>query len=127
MALSRGWMTIDAFAMMGSPGGEVQDVEQLGVPGNNVWVGEAPWDPVVNTAFFGVDPGSPSFGAKRMSVSGSADPITGALLTASIGHDWYLEPGTESLRNLSLIGIAKGEFVTDGSDDDQLKTLSLLG
>lgn len=127
MALSRGWMSVDAFAMMGSPGGEVKDVAELGVPDDNVWVGEAPWDPVVNTAFFGVDPGSPSFGAKRMNVSGSADPITGAFLTASIGHDWYLEPGTESLRNLSLIGIAKGEFVTDGSDDDQLKTPSLLG
>lgn len=127
MALSRGWMSVDAFAMIGSPGGEVKDAAELGVPGDNVWVGEAPWDPVVNTAFFGVDPGSPSFGAKRMNVSGSSDPITGAFLTASVGHDWYLEPGTESLRNLSLIGIAKGEFVTDGSDDDQLKTLSLLG
>lgn len=126
MALSRGWMSLDAFAMIGSPGGEVQDVAQLGVADDNVWVGEAPWDPIVNTAFFGVDPGSAAFGARRMNVSGSADPITGAILTASVGHDWYLEPGTESLRNLSLIGIDRGEFVTDGSDDDQLKTLSLL-
>ncbi|MET0590424.1 MAG: alpha/beta hydrolase [Naasia sp.] len=126
MALSRGWMSVDAFAMIGSPGGEVQDVAQLGVTDDNVWVGEAPWDPIVNTAFFGVDPGSAAFGAHRMNVSGSSDPITGAILTASVGHDWYLEPGTESLRNLSLIGIDRGEFVTDGSEDDELKTLALL-
>ncbi|MFD1715918.1 alpha/beta hydrolase [Amnibacterium flavum] len=126
LALSRGTMTIDALAMIGSPGGDVSNVSQLGIAGDKVWVGEAPWDPIVNTAFFGVDPSAPSFGAHRMNVSGSSDPVTGAVLTASVGHDWYLEPGTESLRNLALIGIDRGEFVTDGSDDDQLKTLALL-
>jgi hypothetical protein len=126
LALRRGWMSVDALAMMGSPGGEVSEVSQLAVPSDHVWVGEATWDPFVNSAFFGIDPSSPSFGAKRMSVSGSADPVTGAALTASVGHDWYLEPGTESLRNLSLIGIDRGDFVTDGTPDDQLKTLAML-
>ncbi|BDI21945.1 alpha/beta hydrolase [Herbiconiux sp. L3-i23] len=125
-ALSRGWMSIDALAMMGSPGGDVSDVSGLAVPDDRVWVGEAPWDPFVNSAFFGIDPSAPSFGAKRMSVSGAADPVTGAALSASVGHDWYLEPGTESLRNLSLIGIDRGDFVTEGTSDDQLKTLALL-
>lgn len=125
-ALSRGWMTVDALAMMGSPGGDVTDVAGLAVPDDHVWVGEAPWDPFVNSAFFGIDPSAPSFGAKRMSVAGSADPVTGVALSASVGHDFYLEPGTESLRNLSLIGIDRGEFVTEGTSDDQLKTLALL-
>ena len=81
-----------------------------------VWVGEAAWDPVVHTAFFGVDPGSDEFGARTMSVAGGVDPETGEILTASVGHDWYLEPGTESLRNLSLIGIDRGDLVTDGTE-----------
>ncbi|WP_210480883.1 alpha/beta hydrolase [Naasia sp. SYSU D00948] len=117
LALDSGDMSVDALAMMGSPGGVAETVADLGVPEGRVWVGEAAWDPVVHTAFFGVDPGSPEFGARRMSVAGSVDPVTGEVLTASVGHDWYLEPGTESLRNLSLIGIDEGQYVTDGSAD----------
>ncbi|WP_210506212.1 alpha/beta hydrolase [Naasia sp. SYSU D00057] len=125
LALDRGDMSVDALAMIGSPGGVADSADELAVPEGRVWVGEAAWDPVVDTAFFGVDPGSPEFGAKPMSVSGSVDPMTGALLTASVGHDWYLEPGTESLRNLSLIGIDRGDWVTDGSSGDSQKTLAL--
>jgi hypothetical protein len=125
LALDRGDMSIDALAMIGSPGGPAASAADLKVSAGNVWVGEAAWDPVVNTAFFGTDPGSPRFGAKTMSVAGSLDPVTGAQLTASVGHDWYLEPGTESLRNLSLIGIDRGDWVTDGSGDDSRKTLAL--
>ncbi|BDZ46407.1 alpha/beta hydrolase [Naasia aerilata] len=125
LALDRGDMSIDALAMMGSPGGVAENVRELAVKAGHVWVGAAEWDPVVHTAFFGTDPGSPDFGAKTMSVAGSVDPVTGAVLTASVGHDWYLEPGTESLRNLSLIGIDRGDYVTDGSTDDLKKTLAL--
>lgn len=125
LALSRGWMSVDALAMMGSPGGEVDSVSDLAVPDEKVWVGEASWDPIVNSAFFGIDPSDPAFGAKRMNVSGVADPMTGDDLTPSYGHDWYLEPGTESLRNLALIGIDRGNLVTDGGADDELKTLPL--
>ena len=126
LALQRDTMSIDALAMVGSPGGVANNVSELAVPEGHVWVGEAAWDPVVNTAFFGVDPGSPEFGANPMEVSGTTDPVTGSPLTPSVGHDWYLEPGTESLRNLSLIGIDEGRFVTDGSTSDAAKTLALL-
>ena len=126
LALQRKTMSIDALAMVGSPGGVADNVDQLAVPPGHVWVGEAAWDPVVNTGFFGVDPGSPEFGANPMEVSGATDPVTGSELTPSVGHDWYLEPGTESLRNLSLIGIDEGRFVTDGSAADAAKTLALL-
>ncbi|MCU1437721.1 MAG: hypothetical protein JWP66_808 [Naasia sp.] len=125
LALSRGDMELDALAMMGSPGGSADSVDDLAVPKRRVWVGEAAWDPVVQTAFFGVDPGSEDFGARTMSVAGAVDPLTGVALTASVGHDWYLEPGTESLRNLSLIGIDRGDWVTEGGADDAGKTLAL--
>jgi pimeloyl-ACP methyl ester carboxylesterase len=125
LALDHGGMSVDALAMIGSPGGVADRADSLAVPAGHVWVGEAAWDPVVHTAFFGVDPGSREFGAKTMSVSGAVDPVTGAVLTASVGHDWYLEPGTESLRNLSLIGIDRGDWVTDGTADDSQKTLAL--
>lgn len=125
LALSRGDMRLDALAMMGSPGGSASSVRDLAVPAGKVWVGEAAWDPVVQTAFFGVDPGSEAFGARTMSVAGGVDPLTGVALTASVGHDWYLEPGTESLRNLSLIGIDRGDWVTEGVAADAGKTLAL--
>ena len=41
-----------------------------------MYVGEAAWDPVVNTAFYGSDPGAASYGAHPMSVDGGIDPIT---------------------------------------------------
>jgi hypothetical protein len=125
LALGRGDMSVDALAMIGSPGGAASRATDLAVPKGKVWVGEAAWDPVVHTGFFGTDPGSPAFGAKTMSVAGNTDPVTGAALSASVGHDWYLEPGTESLRNLSLIGIDRGTLVTDGSADDADKNLAM--
>ncbi len=127
LALQRQTMSIDALAMVGSPGGVADSASELAVPDGHVWVGEAAGDPVVDTAFFGVDPGSPEFGANPMEVTGALDPVTGQELSESVGHDWYLEPGTESLRNLSLIGIDEGRFVTDGTSADSTKTLALLG
>ena len=50
------------------------------------------------------------YAAAWSKLHGGVDPVTGAILTASVGHDWYLEPGTESLRNLSLIGIDRGDY-----------------
>ncbi|MFP3415843.1 alpha/beta hydrolase, partial [Bacillus sp. SIMBA_074] len=70
MALERHSVTVDALALMGSPGSTAQSVAGLSVTGGNVFVGEAPLDPVVDSAFFGSDPGSPSYGAKKMGVSG---------------------------------------------------------
>ena len=53
----------------------------------NVWVGEAAWDPVPNSSFFGSDPGSPEYGAKRLGVDGGTDVITDRRLTGSVGHN----------------------------------------
>lgn len=117
--------TVDALAMIGSPGAPASSVDDLNVRGE-VFVGEAAWDPIPNSAFFGSDPGSAEFGARVMSVAGTVDVITNRVLAASIGHNEYWSPGTESMRNLALIGIDKGELVTDGSQRDAGRTLALV-
>ena len=117
--------SVDALVMMGSPGAPASTVDDLNVRGD-VFVGEAAWDPIPNSSFFGSDPGAPEFGARVMSVAGTVDVITNRVLAASIGHNAYFSPGTESMRNLALIGIDKGELVTDGSHNDAGRVLAVL-
>jgi hypothetical protein len=126
MALTEDSFEIDALAMVGSPGSDAQSVDELHVRGGNVWVGEAAWDPVPNSSFFGSDPGSPSYGAKRIGVDGGTDVITREPLAGSIGHNEYFGAGSQSMRNLALIAIDRGEFVSDGTAADAGKTLDLL-
>ncbi len=125
MALTEKDFTVDALALIGSPGSPAQSVDELHVRGGNVFVGEAGWDPITNTSFFGSDPGAASYGAKAMSVSGSKDVITNKKLEPSSGHNEYFALGTESLRNLALIAIDQGALVTDGTARDQARTLAL--
>lgn len=115
LALERHTVTVDALALMGSPGSDAQSVSQLSVRGGNVFVGQADLDPVVHSAFFGSDPGSASYGAKRMDVGGAVDPVTGRTLAGSSGHNEYFTAGTECMRNLAMIGIDKGSLVISGS------------
>lgn len=117
--------TIDALAMMGSPGSPAQSIRDLNVRGD-VFVAEAAWDPIPNSSFFGSDPGAAGYGARVMSVAGAVDVITNRVLASSMGHNEYFSPGTESMRNLALIGIDKGALVTDGSQRDAGRTLALL-
>jgi hypothetical protein len=121
--LAKGGLHVDALALIGSPGSAVQTASALSVKNDNVFVGEAAWDPVVNSAFYGSDPGSGAFGAKKMSVAGGVDPITHRALTASAGHLGYFEPGSESMRNLALIGLNQGQLVTRGTTMDASRTL----
>jgi hypothetical protein len=121
--LANGGMHVDALALIGSPGSAAQSASELSVPRGNVFVGEAAWDPVVNSAFYGSDPGSGAFGANRMSVAGGVDPITHRALTASAGHLGYFEPGSEAMRNLALIGLGHGALVTQGTTMDASRTL----
>ncbi|MGN7800944.1 alpha/beta hydrolase [Leifsonia sp. 22587] len=114
MALERHSVSVDALALMGSPGSAAQSVAGLSVTGGNVFVGEAPLDPIVDSAFFGSDPGSPAYGAQRMGVDGATDPLTGASLSGSSGHNEYFTAGTECMRNLAMIGIDRGDLVLTG-------------
>ncbi|MEP6480167.1 MAG: alpha/beta hydrolase, partial [Rhodoglobus sp.] len=104
MALTEYDFQVDALAMVGSPGSAAQSVTDLHVKNGNVYVGEASWDPVPNSSFFGSDPGSASYGAKPMGVAGGLDIITHQVLLGSTGHNEYFSPGTESMRNMALIG-----------------------
>lgn len=100
-------------------------MNDLHVRNHNVYVGEAPFDPVPNSAWFGSDPAAPSYGAKKMAVGGGFDAITNEFLAPSFGHNDYFGVGTESMRNMALIGIDHGELVTTGSSSDNRKTLAL--
>jgi hypothetical protein len=111
MALNEYSFSVNALAVVGSPGSSVQSAKDLHVQNGNVFVGAAAWDPVPSSAWFGSDPASASYGAKAMGVSGQRDAITGKPLGASIGHNEYFDKGSESIRNLALIGIGRGDLV----------------
>ncbi len=114
MALTEYDFTVDALALVGSPGSPAKSAADLHVRDGNVYVGEAAWDPIPNSSYFGSDPGSTSYGAKVMGVGGGTDSITGATLLGSNGHNEYFSPGTESMRNFALISIGEGQFVSRG-------------
>lgn len=116
MALTDFGIQVDALAVIGSPGSAAQSASDLGVKGDNVFVGEADWDQVKDSAFFGSDPGSDSFGAHLFRVAGGVDPITGAPLLGSTGHDEYLVPGSESIRNIALVTLGRGYLVTSATE-----------
>ena len=124
-ALATGNFEVDSFAVVGSPGSSaVHSVDDLHVRGRNVFVGEASWDPVVGTGYFGSDPGAAAYGAHPMGVAGGTDLITSDELAASVGHNEYFAPHSESLRNMALIGIDRGSLVSDGSGLDVQRTLA---
>ena len=114
MALTEYDFQIDALALVGSPGSPAKSVDELHVRGGNVYVGEAAWDPIPNSAYFGSDPGARSYGAKPMGVGGGVDRLTLQALAASVGHNEYFSPGTESMRNFALISIGQGQYVSTG-------------
>lgn len=112
MALTENDFEVDALALVGSPGSTAKSVDELHVRDGNVYAGEAILDYVSNSAFFGSDPGDPAYGAKPMSVSGGVDAITHETLAAALMHNEYFGAGSESMRNMALIGIGKGQYVT---------------
>ena len=111
LALQRNDISVDALAVFGSPGAPAASVDQLHVADRNVWVGAAQWDPVPETGLFGSQPTSASFGAHRFGVDGIVDPVTGKQLGDAVSHNDYFTAGSESLRNLELIGIGRGDLV----------------
>lgn len=111
MALHEGAVDVDSLVIIGSPGSAAQSVDDIGMASEKVFVGEAAWDPVVNSAFFGSDPGAESFGATPMDVAGGEDPITGVELAPALGHLGYFDAGTEAMRNMALVGLDRGDLV----------------
>jgi len=117
LALQENDVTVDALAMVGSPGSPAENVGELKVRDGNVWVADAALDPVASTGVFGSQPLSAAYGAHHFGVDGAVDPMTGSALAASVGHVDYFTAGSESFRNMALIGIGQGRLVlsTDGS------------
>ncbi|GHD78539.1 hypothetical protein GCM10007394_06410 [Salinibacterium amurskyense] len=111
MALSEYDFEIDALAMVGSPGSPARSVDDLHVRGGNVFVGEAAWDPIPNSSYFGADPGTDAFGAKSLGVGGAFDVVMKQPLAGSVGHNDYFTPGTESMRNFALLCIGRSDLV----------------
>ncbi len=126
MALTEFDFTIDALAMVGSPGSPAKSADELHVEGGNVFVGEAAWDPIPNSSYFGSDPGAECYGATPLGVAGGVDVITHETLLASTGHNEYFSPGTESMRNFALIGIGRGEYVSGADARIVLKAAGVL-
>ncbi|WP_141629934.1 alpha/beta hydrolase [Salinibacterium sp. PAMC 21357] len=107
MALSEYDFEIDALALVGSPGSPAESVADLHVRDGNVFVGEAAWDPIPNSSYFGPDPGAASFGAKSLSVSGGVDIITGQPLAASVGHNEYFTPAAKQCETSRCCALAE--------------------
>jgi pimeloyl-ACP methyl ester carboxylesterase len=116
LALQAHAFSVDALAMVGAPGSPAQSVRQLSVPAQDVFVGQAVWDGVATSGFFGSDPAAPSYGATPLGTSGGVDPLTHLRLGPAVGHNGYFAPGCEAMRNLALVGIGRGGDVTAGTD-----------
>jgi pimeloyl-ACP methyl ester carboxylesterase len=116
LALQAHAFSVDALAMVGAPGSPAQSVRQLSVPAQDVFVGQAVWDGVATSGFFGSDPAAPSYGATPLGTSGGVDPLTHLRLGPAVGHNGYFAPGSEAMRNLALVGIGRGGDVTAGTD-----------
>jgi hypothetical protein len=117
LSLQDDQVSVDALAIVGSPGSPARTAGELNVTNGNVWVGAGSTDPVPQTGLFGSQPTSAAYGAHHFGVDGATDPLTGKSMSAVVGHDGYFVGGTESLRNMVLIGIGRGDLVLglDGS------------
>lgn len=104
-------VSVDALAIVGSPGSPARSANELKVTNGNVWVGAAETDPVPETGIFGSQPLSAAYGAHRFGVDGATDPMSRLALRGALGHNDYFVAGTESLRNMVLIGINRGDLV----------------
>lgn len=124
MALTEYNFEVDALIVVGSPGSAAQSADDLHVADGNVFVGEAAWDPVPNSAFFGSDPGSAEYGAHRLDVDAGIDPITSGKLSQSIGHNGYFTEGSASLRNIAVIGVGQSDLVTGTTEPAEVKFLA---
>lgn len=110
MALTSGKIRVDSFVVLGSPGSVVTRADKLAVTRGSVYAAAAALDPVAGSGVFGADPGSTLFGATLLNIGGGTDPYTEQHLSAVLTHNRYFTPGSQSMRNLALIGIGQGDL-----------------
>lgn len=105
----RDGLRVDNVAVLGSPGMGVAEAAGLHAAlGTRLFAARAPGDPVSYSENFGGDPSDPRFGATRIA--------TGSGPGAPVGHSDYLNPGTESTRNLARITMGDYDHVTVAQD-----------
>lgn len=109
LSLAEDDVSVDALAVVGSPGSPARSVDELHV--GSVWVGAADWDPIPASGVFGSQPASRSYGAHLFSVAAGSDPLSAASLGGAFTHNDYFAPGSMSLRNMTLIALGEGEWV----------------
>ncbi|MGN6274071.1 MAG: alpha/beta hydrolase [Protaetiibacter sp.] len=109
LSLAEDDVSVDALAVVGSPGSPARSADELHV--GSVWVGAADWDPIPASGVFGSQPASRSYGAQLFSVAAGSDPLSGAALGGASTHNDYFAPGSMSLRNMTLIALGEGEWV----------------
>lgn len=110
IALTSGKIHVDSFVALGSPGSVVAKAGDLAVTRGQVYAAAAALDPVAGSGFFGADPGSTLYGATLLDVAGGTDPFTEQSLSAVLTHNRYFTPGSQSMRNLALIGTGHGDL-----------------
>lgn len=120
LALQSHAMRVDALAMVGVPGSPATRASELSVTAGQVYAGRDAWDPIARSSYFGVSPTDATFGSVTLGTGGGVDPVTDSHLTAAVGHNGYFAAGTQSLRNLALIGIGHGDLVTRDAGHDAL-------
>jgi pimeloyl-ACP methyl ester carboxylesterase len=109
LSLAEDDVSVDALAMVGSPGSPARSVDELHV--GSVWVGAADWDPIPASGVFGSQPASRGYGAHLFSVAAGLDPLSGSELGVAFTHNDDFSPHSMSLRNLALIALDEGERV----------------
>ncbi|MFE6967502.1 alpha/beta hydrolase [Agromyces sp. NPDC057679] len=116
LALTKTGVEVDSFSMYGSAGLTDLDLNELNVPDGVVYVGQAVDDDLatIGRLLSGrQDPGE-WLGVQRYDTNGGdVDPITESTFPDTKGHNEYLVPGSETIRNLALINLGRGELATE--------------
>jgi hypothetical protein len=92
-AAKGGHLGADDIVVVGSPGMEITNATDLGMPPDHVYAGASPHDPIVkwtSDLTLGPDPTSVEFGANEITV-------------APGGHSSYFDQGTDGLLNMGRI------------------------
>ncbi len=95
----------DDVVLIGSPGPDVEDADDLRVPDGHVFVGASSRDPVSYLDRFGKDPSHESFGAIRFEAE---DPTRNSWRLDLDDHSKYYNEGTESLSN--IVHVVTGDY-----------------
>lgn len=95
----------DDVVLIGSPGPNVEDADDLRVPAGHVFVGASSRDPVSYLDRFGKDPSHESFGAIRFEAE---DPTRNSWRLDLDDHSKYYNEGTESLSN--IVRVVTGDY-----------------